>query len=158
VRNLQFVLDQVIEYPDFRSFQQLFLPVAMPQMMLLPPPNTSTTSNATLLYNDIHQQNIELLQTIFMNGVMRSDGSHVHVWTAGESSLQERNANPCMITLLASLVNMELATQSDIFVGTCVPTWSHSVWKVRYYRGLPNYEFLPTGIHRVYGLPPPFSC
>jgi hypothetical protein len=139
VRSLQVILDQVSGYPDFRSFQHLFLPVAMPQM-------TRFQANDTL-YN-IHQPNIEILQTIFKDGITRSDGSHVRVWTAGESSLQERNANPCMITLLASLVNMELATQSEIFVGTRVSTWSHSVWKVRYYRGLPNYEFLPTGIHR----------
>jgi hypothetical protein len=149
VRSLQVILDQVSGHPDLRSFEHLFLPIAMPQM-------TMFQANDTL-YN-VHQPNIEILQTIFENGITRSDGSHVHVWTAGESSLQERNANPCMITLLASIVNMELATQSEIFVGTRVSTWSHSVWKVRYYRGLPNYEFLPTGIHRLDGLPPPFDC
>lgn len=158
MRSLKVVLDQVIEYPEFKRFQQLFLPVAMPQMTLVDAHDTSTSSNATLWYNNIHEENIEILHTLFTNGTRRSDGSHVHVWNAGESSLQDRKINPCMITLLASIVNMELAAQSEIFVGTRVSTWSHSVWKVRYYRGLPNYEFLPTGIHRVDGLPPPFDC
>lgn len=74
----------------------------------------------------------------------------------------DRNVNQCMMTLLASIVNLELAIQSDVFVGTSVSTWSTSVWKMRHWRNpekSENYIFTPLqGIQKLEGLPKPFRC
>jgi hypothetical protein len=148
---LQDILDQVMGYQDFAPYTQLFIAVAMPQMV-------PRQRSAARWYKD-HVKNLATLKTVFEHGITRpNDGTHVHVWTAGEASLKQRNVNQCMITLLASIVNMELAIKASVFVGTRVSTWSNSVWKVRHYRGLPNYEFTPTGIHKLEELPPPFKC
>ena len=156
VRKLQDILDQVTNYPDFAEYPELFVAVAMPQMMATP------KKSSTRKWMTDHLQNVEILKTIFKDGITKGQGEngsrHLHVWTAGESSLQKQNVNSCMLTILASIVNMELAIQANVFVGTAVSTWSTSVWKVRHYRGLPNYEFTPTGIRKVEGLPAPFKC
>lgn len=149
VRRLQEILHHVTHYPAFAQFQQLFVAVAMPQMMERQRPSESW-------YKD-HTENVQLLQTLFQDGMAKPDGSQLRVWTAGEASLEHR-INNCMLTLLASVVNMELACQANVFIGTRVSTWSMSVWKIRHYRGLPNYEFTPTGIQPLEGLPPPFKC
>ena len=71
-----------------------------------------------------HVQHVEILKTIFKDGITKQDGSHLHVWTAGESSLQKQNVNSCMLTILSSIFNMELAIEANVFVGTAVSTWS----------------------------------
>ena len=149
VRRLQEILHDVTHYLAFAQFQQLFVAVAMPQMR--------ERQRASLSWYRDHAENLNLLQTLFQDGLAKPDGSHLRVWTAGESSLEHR-INHCMLTLMASVVNMELACQADVFIGTRVSTWSMSVWKIRHYRGLPNYEFTPRGIQPMEGLPPPFKC
>jgi len=157
IYNLNAILDMVTEYPDFDSttYPELFVAVAMPQMM------ERQHSRNNLWYKD-HIQNVQVLQTIFKEGLTKSrtDGNHHwHVWTAGESSLEDRNVNQCMLQLMASIVNMELAIQADVFIGTAISTWSTSVWKYRHYRGLPNYEFTKEGgIKKLEGLPAAFRC
>jgi hypothetical protein len=149
VRRLQEILHDVTHYLAFAQFQQLFVAVAMPQMR--------ERQRASLSWYRDHAENLNLLQSLFQDGLTKPDGSYLRVWTAGESSLEHR-INHCMLTLLASVVNMELACQADVFIGTRVSTWSMSVWKIRHYRGLPNYEFTPRGIQPMEGLPPPFKC
>jgi hypothetical protein len=158
VWSLQSILNMVTEYPEFDSttIPEIFVAVAMPQMLERQTPRNNPW------YKD-HVQNVEILQTIFKDGITkaRSDGTnhHWHVWTAGESSLEERNVNQCMLQLMASIVNMELAIQADVFVGTSISTWSTSVWKIRHYKGLPNYEFTKdNGIQKLEGLPAAFRC
>jgi hypothetical protein len=51
-----------------------------------------------------------------------------------------------------------LAVNAKYFLGTATSTWSIGVWKLRYFRGLPNYEYTPQGIRKVEGLPKPFKC
>jgi hypothetical protein len=152
VKSLKVIMQHLLDYTEFNDYHQLFVAVAMPQMLSRQSPREP--------WYKTHQENLQYLKTIFEQGVIRQNNqqpSSLHVWTAGETSIQH-HVHTCMITLLSSVVNMELAVQANVFVGTRVSTWSTSVWKIRHYRGLPNYEFTPNGIQRLEGLPPPFQC
>jgi len=152
VRSMPKILEQVISYEGFENYTSMFVAVAMPQMTV--PHHV----HPRYPFSKEHKENLETLISMFDEGIDRPKNSHIHVWTAGESSLEERKVNSCMIQLLASIINMELALEADVFVGTSVSTWSNSVWKIRHWRGMPNYEFTHNGIKQVEGLPPPFVC
>jgi hypothetical protein len=153
IRSLPEILNQVVDYPQFQKYSSLFVAVAMPQM------TAKVTRPHQMKWFKDHQINLETLNKTFVEGLERPGGAgHLDVWTAGEASLEERKVNVCMLQLLASIVNMELAIEADVYIGTAVSTWSNSVWKIRHWRGKPNYEFTKQGIKRVEGLPPAFRC
>lgn len=145
----------MVEKSFAETYKEIFVAVAMPQMVKPVKGNPK--------WNKVHNANLALLQDLFQRGHYDSVDKTkklFHVWTAGEASLVDRSVNQCMITLLASLVNLELAIQSDVFIGTSVSTWSTSVWKMRHWRGTKeNYIFTPfQGIQKLEGLPKPFRC
>ena len=159
VRRLHDMIQQITNYPAFaqqQQKQQLFVAVAMPQMQ-------ERQKAGEPWYKD-HAENLKLLQSLLEHGLTKNGDAaqqqeqKMHVWTAGEAALEHR-INHCTLPLVASMVNMELACQAHVFIGTRVSAWSMSVWKIRHHRGLANnYEFTPTGIQVIDGLPPPFKC
>ena len=152
VRNLTEILDMVLSHPDLHGYHQMFVALAMPQMR--------QKFRRRFQHFEHHEHNLQVIENALQRGhVARPDDQKVHLWMAGEEALVDRNVNSCMMTLLASIVNLELAVQANVFVGTKISTWSISVWKIRHALNKPNYEFTPNdGVRLVQGLPEPFNC
>jgi len=50
---------------------------------------------------------------------------------------------------MGAWINFYLATESQLYIGTEISTWSFDVMQTRFYKGnLENYKYLPTGIER----------
>jgi hypothetical protein len=143
-RDLGKVVEWIRQEPDFGAMDSMFIAIAMPQM------KESYRFNH---YKDEHKKNTEILDNILKQGL----SSNVKVWMAGEDAV-EPHVDPCMLQLVSSFINLELAVNAKYFLGTATSTWSIGVWKLRYFRGLPNYEYTPQGIRKVEGLPKPFKC
>ena len=143
-RDLTKVIRFIQEEPDFQNIDSLFMAIAMPQM------------KEPYLFNrfrDIHKNNTIMLETLIKQGL----STKINVWMAGEQAV-EPHIDPCMLPLVSSFINLELAVHAKYFLGTATSTWSVGVWKLRYFQGLPNYEFTPEGIRKVEGHPTPFKC
>jgi hypothetical protein len=143
-RDLGKVVEWIRQEPDFRAMNSMFIAIAMPQMK-----ETYRFNH----YKSEHKKNTEILDTILQQGL----SSNVNVWMAGEDAV-EPHVDPCMLQLVSSFINLELAVNAKYFLGTATSTWSIGVWKLRYFRGLPNYEYTPQGIRKVEGQPKPFKC
>ena len=150
VRDFPKIMNFAKKHPDLMHLDSMFVAIAMPQMKEKQPNKWQHAQQ--------HKKNLELMETSFKEGTDRQDGSHIDVWTAGEAALEALHVPNCMLTTLASVINMELAIEADVFVGTSISTWSTSVWKIRHYLGKPNYEISHYGLKKVDGLPGAFKC
>ena len=143
-RDLTKVIQFIQDEPDFQNIDSLFMAIAMPQMREPYPFNR---------FSDIHQNNTIMLETLIKQGL----STKINVWMAGEHAV-EPHIDPCMLSLVSSFINLELAVHAKYFLGTATSTWSVGVWKLRYFQGLPNYEYTPEGIRKIQGHPSPFKC
>lgn len=143
-RSMTKVVDWIRAEPDFATMESLFMAISMPDMV-------ERYRFDRLL--DVHNENVKTMTHLMAHGL----SSTIPTWMAGEDAVRP-HVNPCMLQLVASFINLELAVNAKFFLGTRTSTWSVGVWKLRYFRGLPNYEFTNEGIQKIEGAPKPFKC
>jgi hypothetical protein len=109
------------------------------------------------------EHNLMVINGLVQNGMW---GGAVQVREAGSKMVKEVVKNPYYAyysTIVGVIVNFFIATQSDIFIGTEVSTYSTLVTNSRFYRGSrDNFFYKPQGLELA--IPPDssspyrFSC
>ena len=100
-------------------------------------------------YTPINDHNLKVINKLVAEGMWNG---RVKVVEAG-SSLVEQAGDPYYqrySTIAGGIVNMFLAIESDIFIGTEVSTYSVIAANARFHRGLiENYFYVPEGLKEV---------
>lgn len=99
------------------------------------------------------------LDAVAAYGLDLPSGKKMTVSISGQSASKSREIDLCANEIVASMVSFEIAVRAEKFIGTYVSSWSTTVWKARYYQGKgENYVYTPTGLHKIEGVPRPFTC
>lgn len=99
-------------------------------------------------YHVMNEYNLNEINRIVEEGMWNGK---IRVVEAGSKSVQDAGNSyyKRYSTMAGGIVNLFLAIQSDIFVGTEVSTYSVHAANSRFYRGIPqeaNYFYVPEGL------------
>ena len=151
-RNLTKIFRMIQEYEDFQSVDSVIVAANFKFM--------NGEMNRKSPYNELHQENRRLLNRALSSGLSLSGQKNVSLLVGGRTVVDNNRVPGCSLDLAGAALDFDLAINADMFLGTAISTWSHSVWKTRVLqgRGGGNYAFTPQGIEKMDGDIPAFKC